>query len=451
MAPAGIGIIRISGNEAVHIVDRLFTDARGEHVLASAPGGFFRYGHISDPRGQRLDEVMAAVFRAPHSYTGEDVVELQCHGGLLLLTRVREAVLSAGARCAEPGEFTKRAFLNGRIDLTQAEAVMDVIAAQNEAALQNAGRQLGGVLRDRIRTLREDLLHESAFIEAALDDPESYEEELAGYNERLVAVVREISDAIENMISGAEDGIRLRNGVRCAIIGRPNAGKSSLLNLLTGTERSIVTPLPGTTRDTVEESVNIAGITLHLIDTAGIRGNGTDAPDAVELLGIGRARQALAEAELVLFVADTAVPVTEEDRQLYRDAAGKPCIVIANKTDLTDAQLSPEDFPGARIVRLSARTGEGLEELKEAVSTLLLHADPLQADEIVIASARHKTLLQEAQEALSHLTETIAAGLSEDFYTVDLMNAYASLGTIIGEEVGDDLIDAVFSQFCMGK
>ena len=500
---AGIGIIRISGGEAIQVADRVFRSLRGERVLAGEESGKMRHGFVVDETGSRIDEVMAVAFRGPHSYTGEDMVELQCHGGLFVLRRVLETVLSAGARPAEPGEFTRRAFLNGRIDLTQAEAVMDVIAAENDFALKNAERQIGGALQERIRTLREKLLRESAFIEAALDDPESFTDELTGYADRLRSVVSLCNGQIADLLSHAQDGILLREGVRCAIIGRPNAGKSSLLNLLAGRERSIVTEIPGTTRDTVEESVRIGDLTLHLIDTAGLMDpadnsspagsadpydgrteNGMvmgqesapaqlltvdqgDFPadntlterrriDPVERIGIERARQALKEAELILFVVDQNEPVTEETIRLFKETAGKRRILLWNKIDLrTDASSMERDTawvdPEVPIVRISAKTGEGRDDLERALTRLLLTDDRWQTQDFVISSVRHERLLIDAQTSLTALLKTIDDGLTEDFYTVDLMNAYRSLGEIIGEEVGEDLVNEIFSRFCMGK
>ncbi|MCR5093584.1 MAG: tRNA modification GTPase [Lachnospiraceae bacterium] len=474
--PAGIGILRISGGEAIAVGDRVFRNLRDERVLHEQDSGRMRHGFVVDETESRIDEVMAVVFRGPHSYTGEDMVELQCHGGLFVLRRVLETVLSAGARPAEPGEFTRRAFLNGRIDLTQAEAVMDVIAAENDFALKNAERQIGGALQERIRTLREKLLRESAFIEAALDDPESFTGELTGYADRLRSVVSLCNGQIADLLSHAQDGILLREGVRCAIIGRPNAGKSSLLNLLAGRERSIVTEIPGTTRDTVEESVRIGDLTLHLIDTAGLMDPADNSSpagsadpydgrtenaerrriDPVERIGIERARQALKEAELILFVVDQNEPVTEETIRLFKETAGKRRILLWNKIDLrTDASSMERDTawvdPEVPVVRISAKTGEGRDDLERALTRLLLTDDRWQTQDFVISSVRHERLLIDAQTSLTALLKTIDEGLTEDFYTVDLMNAYRSLGEIIGEEVGEDLVNEIFSRFCMGK
>ncbi|MBR5116197.1 MAG: tRNA uridine-5-carboxymethylaminomethyl(34) synthesis GTPase MnmE, partial [Lachnospiraceae bacterium] len=402
-------------------------------------------------------------------YTGEDMVELQCHGGLYVLRRVLDAVLSAGARLAEPGEFTKRAFLNGRIDLTQAEAVMDVIAAENDFSLRNAERQISGALCERIRSLREKLLHESAFIEAALDDPESFAGELDGYADRLQTTVSGISREIDRLLSHADDGILLREGVRCAIIGRPNAGKSSLLNRMAGRDRSIVTDIPGTTRDTVEESVRIGDLTLHLIDTAGLS-NVENIDDPVERIGIERAHKAAAEAELILFMIDSSEPVTDETIRLFRETEGKRRIILYNKIDIGRepdpdeicALLSEEEQTGIGgrpeeetsripVVCISAKTGQGWKELEEVVSELLIRDESWLTEDLIIANIRHKHLLAEAQTSLKALLQTIADGMTEDFYTVDLMSAYRALGEIIGEEVGEDLVNEIFSRFCMGK
>ncbi|MCR4762061.1 MAG: tRNA uridine-5-carboxymethylaminomethyl(34) synthesis GTPase MnmE [Lachnospiraceae bacterium] len=459
-APAGIGIIRVSGTRAHDILNEVFRNARGECVVQSLSAGVLRHGYACDAGGLRLDEVMAVRMDRPHSYTGEDMAELQCHGGLFVLRRVLDAVLQAGARLAEPGEFTKRAFLNGRIDLTQAEAVMDVISAENDFALKNAGRQIDGALRSRIESLRQKLLHESAFIEAALDDPESYEDALNDYAPRLTETLRFVSADIEEMLRHAQEGILLREGVRCAIIGIPNAGKSSLLNLLAGTERAIVSQIPGTTRDTVEERVRVGSLTLRLIDTAGIGDGSGRELDPVEKIGMERARAALEDAELILFVVDVSGAIDREVIDLYRETDGKRRIVIANQIDrlpeqgrsVRDVAASlPVEFEGTDAVWISAKTGEGLSDLRLAIEKSLLQDDSWRGEDLLITHERHRLLLQEAQESLSALSATIGRGMSEDFYTVDLMGAYEALGRIIGAQTDDDLADEIFSKFCMGK
>ncbi len=455
-APAGIGIIRVSGPKAIPVCHGMFVNRQGEQVLEQFAASSFHYGFVTDPAGEKLDEVMCAVMRAPHSYTGEDVVEIQCHGGLLNLQRILESVLTADVRLAEPGEFTKRAFLNGRIDLTQAEAVMDIIAADNDLALKSARRQANGQVSDRIRPIRAALLSETAFIEAALDDPESYGEELVPRRKQLLNVLDDSLSAIDKLLAGADEGILIREGVKTAIIGMPNAGKSSILNLLSGRERSIVSDIPGTTRDTVEEKIRLGKVTLHLIDTAGITGAPENTADPIERIGMERAELALNEAQLILFVVDADRGITTEVRTLFEKTQGKRRIVLYNKTDLLretekeTGEALAEAFSDTPVILFSAVTGEGQEELKNLLSAMLL-GETGSSEEMIITHVRHRKLLQEAAASLKEVKHTIDKGLTEDFYTVDLMNAYRALGEIIGEEIGDDLVDTIFSEFCMGK
>ena len=453
-APAGIGIVRISGSESLTVADMIFENARGEHVLTGSPAGFLRHGYVTDENGGRIDEVMAVSFKAPHSYTGEDMVELQCHGGVYVLSRILDRVISKGAklgvRLATPGEFTKRAFLNGRIDLTQAEAVMDIIAADSEFSLKNAQRQISGELRSRIGELRKRLLHESAFIEAALDDPDSYASLLEDYPSRLLPIVSVSIDELTDMIDKASDGMMIREGIRTVIVGRPNAGKSSLMNLLAGFDRAIVSPVPGTTRDTIEEKIRIGDIVLKVTDTAGISDGSERDRDDVEKTGIERARKAKDNAELILFVVDLTESPDEQLLRLYSETAGQRRILIANKTDIADEAKLTGELAGEDCVYMSAKTGEGYEELAERIQSMFRQG-VLNTDEVVVTHARHRELLAAAREALQELVATLEAGMSEDLYTVDLMEAYRCLGEIIGEDVGEDLVDEIFSTFCMGK
>ena len=453
-APAGIGIVRISGRESLSVVNTVFENARGEHVLTGSSAGFLRHGYVTDEDGSRIDEVMAVYFRAPHSYTGENMAELQCHGGVYVLSRVLERVLSAGVnlgvRLAKPGEFTKRAFLNGRIDLTQAEAVMDIIAADSEFSLRNAQRQIGGELRSGIAGLRKKLLHESAFIEASLDDPESYAGALEDYPSRLMPVIKDAVEKLTAMIEGASDGMMIREGIKTVIAGRPNAGKSSLMNLLAGFDRAIVSPVPGTTRDTIEEKIRIGDIVLKVTDTAGISDGTERDRDDVEKTGIERAKKALDEAELILFVVDLTEKPDEQLIRLYHETAGRRRILIANKTDIADDTVLTGELAGEDCVYMSAKTGEGYDRLASVIQGMF-RKGVLNADEIVITHARHRELLVSARAALTELIGTVEAGMSEDLYTVDLMEAYRCLGEIIGEDVGEDLVDEIFSTFCMGK
>ncbi len=453
-APAGIGIVRISGREALSVADMVFENARGEHVLTGSPAGFLRYGYVAGEDGNRIDEVMAVFFKAPHSYTGEDMAELQCHGGVYVLSRVLERVIEAGktmgVRLAKPGEFTKRAFLNGRIDLTQAEAVMDIIAADSDFSLKNAQRQISGELKLKIGGLRKCLLHESAFIEASLDDPESYAALLEDYSSRLMPVISDTISKLTDMINGSSNGMMMREGVRTVIVGRPNAGKSSLMNLLAGYDRAIVSPIPGTTRDTIEEKIRIGDIVLKVTDTAGISDGSERERDIIEKTGIERARRAMDDAELILFVVDLTKKPDEQLLTLYRETKNRRRILIANKTDIADEAVLTGELSSEDCVYMSAKTGEGYEQLADKIRDMF-RKGVLNTDDIVITHARHKELLEAARSALCALTETIESGMSEDLYTVDLMEAYRCLGEIIGEEVGEDLVDEIFSTFCMGK
>ena len=442
---AGIGIVRVSGPCAAQAVDRVFRAKNGK-TLADAESHKVLYGHIV-VRDKVLDEVLVTLMRAPRTYTRDDVVEINCHGGSFVLRQVLEAVLRAGARLAQPGEFTKRAFLNGRIDLSQAEAVMDLIASSNEAAAKSALSHLGGALRSRVEGLRGRILHETARIEAALDDPEHYD--LTGYREELIGVLSALRGELEELIARADEGRVLREGVPTVILGRPNVGKSTILNLLAGEDRAIVTDIPGTTRDILEEAVVFGGVPLRIQDTAGLR----ESADPVERIGVDRARQAADEATLVLYVLDGSQILSAQDRANLEKLAGKTVILIKNKADLRD-QLSDEEarslLPGAPLVRMAALDGMGLETLKKEIRERFSVGE-IAEGEVVITNLRHKEALQSALESLSRVAESVKAGQPEDLYTVDLMDAYAALGRITGEDVSDDLIEEIFASFCMGK
>ena len=467
MSEAGIGIIRISGPRAIEIGDRLFRNARGEATLHSAAANTIRFGRIVNPdRPQEaVDEVMVSVLRAPHSYTTEDTVEINSHGGIYVMNRVLSCVLRCGARLAEPGEFTKRAYLGGRIDLSEAEAVMDLISSQNEFARKNSLSQLSGALSRQIRAMREAVLYELAFIESALDDPENFDTD--GYPARLRGKLCGLLIEIDRLLAHADEGQVLKDGIRTVIVGRPNAGKSSLLNYLAGQERAIVTEIPGTTRDTLEETVRMDGVLLRLVDTAGIR----ETDDAVEKIGVERARRAAAEADLLLYLIDGSAPLTAEDREiaaLVESALreGKKAIVLCNKSDLGEAVTEDEVRALFRageecarqecsakpfILTVSLKTQTGLDLLRAAIESLFHAGELLQNAEVYLTNARHKEALQRARESLTLVTESIDKGLGEDFYSIDLMNAYAALGEILGEQVDDDLVEEIFSKFCLGK
>ena len=446
MAPSGIGIVRISGPEAVAVADRLYRGKKKEKKLADMKSHTIHYGWIVE-KEQVLDEVLVMLMRGPHSYTGEDTVEIDCHGGVLAVKRVLEAVLHAGARIADPGEFTKRAFLNGRIDLSQAEAVMDVISAKSEYALQSSVSQLQGSVRRAVKEIREKLLYEIAFIESALDDPEHIS--LDGYPEKLEGIVQEEKRKIEKLLKSADDGKMLQEGIKTVILGKPNAGKSSLLNLLVGEEKAIVTDIAGTTRDVLEEQISLGGISLRMLDTAGIRSTA----DKVEQIGVERAKEHAKNADLILYVVDASVPLDENDGQIMELLKGRKTILLLNKSDL-ETVISKEELTAridAPVLNISAREETGLAELEALIKEMFFQGEISFNDEVYITNMRQKRALEEALESLKLVENSIAMGMPEDFFSIDLMNAYEKLGSIIGEAVGEDLVNEIFSKFCTGK
>ncbi len=454
MTPSGIGIIRISGDDAVSITDRIF-EAAGKKKLKDLPSHTIHYGHIKDGEDV-IDEVMVLLMRAPKSYTREDTVEIDCHGGVYVMKRILETVIKYGARPAEPGEFTKRAFLNGRIDLSQAESVIDVIHAKNEFALKSSMNQLSGALSDEVKELRGQVLHEIAFIESALDDPEHIS--LEDYPQELEQKVVSIHSRIETLLKNSENGRILKEGISTVIVGKPNAGKSSLLNTLVGEERAIVTDIAGTTRDVLEEQINLNGIILNIIDTAGIRS--TD--DVVEKIGVDKARKYLKDADLVIYVVDTSTPLDENDFEIIELLKDRKAIILLNKSDLSPLITSSEmkeavekqngrsDEP-IRMISISAKEQTGIEELQQAVQEMFFSGEVTFNDQVMITNIRQKASLQEALSGLELVLQSIRDGMPEDFYSIDLMNTYEALGSIIGEAVEDDLVNEIFSKFCMGK
>ena len=454
MTPSGIGIIRISGDEAVFITDRIF-EAAGKKKLKDLPSHTIHYGHIKDGEDV-IDEVMILLMRAPKSYTREDTVEIDCHGGVYVMKRILETVIKYGARPAEPGEFTKRAFLNGRIDLSQAESVIDVIHAKNEFALKSSMNQLSGALSDEVKELRGQVLHEIAFIESALDDPEHIS--LEGYPQELEQKVTSIHSRIETLLKNSENGRILKEGISTVIVGKPNAGKSSLLNTLVGEERAIVTDIAGTTRDVLEEQMNLNGIILNIIDTAGIRS--TD--DVVEKIGVDKARKYLKDADLVIYVVDTSTPLDENDFEIIEMLKDRKAIILLNKSDLsplitkTEMKEAVEKQNGRseepiRMISISAKEQTGIDELQQAVQEMFFSGEVTFNDQVMITNIRQKASLQEALSGLELVLQSIRDGMPEDFYSIDLMNTYEALGSIIGEAVEDDLVNEIFSKFCMGK
>lgn len=448
MAPSGIGIVRISGPEAVLVADRIYRGKRKEKRLADRKSHAIHYGWIVEPDSQEiLDEVLVMLMRGPHSYTGEDTVEIDCHGGVLAVKRVLEAVLHAGARIAEPGEFTKRAFLNGRIDLSQAEAVMDLISAKSEYALQSSVSQLQGSVRRAVKEIRENILYEIAFIESALDDPEHIS--LDGYPEKLETVVQKEEASIRKLLKTADDGKMLKEGIKTVILGKPNAGKSSLLNLLAGEEKAIVTEIAGTTRDVLEEQISLGGISLRMLDTAGIR----ETEDRVEKIGVERAKEHAKDADLLLYVVDASVELDENDREIMELLKGRKAIVLLNKSDLNTVveKEQLETMTEAPVLSISAREETGLDLLETQIREMFFQGEISFNDEVYITNMRQKRALEEALESLEMVENSIQMGMPEDFFSIDLMSAYERLGRITGEAVGEDLVNEIFSKFCTGK
>lgn len=419
---------------------------KNEKKLSDMPTHTIHYGHIKDG-DEVIDEVMVVLMRAPKSYTKEDTVEIDCHGGVYVMKRVLETVIKYGARPAEPGEFTKRAFLNGRIDLAQAESVIDIIHAKNEFALKSSEQQLSGSLSIEVKTVREKLLHEIAFIESALDDPEHIS--LDGYPETLHGIVEAAEKEIQKLLANSDNGKILKEGISTVIIGKPNAGKSSLLNTLVGEERAIVTDIAGTTRDVLEEQINLNGIILNVIDTAGIR----ETDDVVEKIGVDRAKKYLNEADLVIYVVDTSTQLDENDYEIMDLLKDRKAIILLNKSDLTPVTDggSIRQHLDKKMIAVSAKEQTGIEELEETIREMFFTGEVTFNDEVYITNIRHKTALQEALNSLNLVVQSILDGMPEDFYSIDLMNAYEELGSIIGEAVEDDLVNEIFSKFCMGK
>lgn len=458
VSDSGIGIIRISGSDALLVADKVYRSPKNQKKLSQVASHTIHYGYIYD-EDELIDEVMVAVMRSPHSYTTEDTVEINCHGGILVMNRILETVLHHGARLAQPGEFTKRAFLNGRIDLSKAEAVMDLIHSKNEFAMKASVNQLKGSVSAKVRSLREDILYEIAFIESALDDPEHIS--LEGYPDKLMAKTQGLSQELKKLIDSADNGKMLKDGIRTVILGKPNAGKSSLLNVLVGEDKAIVTSVAGTTRDVLEESIKLHGIGLNMIDTAGIR----DTEDEVEKIGVEKARKYANQADLVIYVVDSSRELDENDEEIIELIRDKKVIVLLNKTDLepvvTEEQIKDkfrEIYEGEEkhdeslhVIRTSTKDNTGIDEFEKTIQDMFFAGRIAVNDEIYITNQRHKEALVEAYDSLKMVQKSLEDEMPEDFYSIDLMSAYAALGRIIGEEVGEDLVNEIFSKFCMGK
>ena len=445
MTSSGIGIIRISGPDAIAIADKVY-DSRSGKKLENMQTHTIHYGFIRDGE-EFIDEVLVMLMRGPRSFTAEDTVEINCHGGVYAMNRILELVIRKGARPAQPGEFTKRAFLNGRIDLSQAEAVIDVINAKNEYALKSSVSQLKGSVLKVIKDIREKIIYHIAYIESALDDPEHIS--LDGYPEQLEEQVEQWKEKIRTLIASSENGKRMKEGIRTVIVGKPNAGKSSLLNVLLGEERAIVTDIAGTTRDVLEEQMSLSGISLNIIDTAGIRST----EDVVEKIGVKKAKTYARDADLIIYVVDSSTGLDENDEEIMEMIRDRKAIVLLNKMDL-DCITTEEDIRkhlDKPVIPVSAKEEQGIDRLEQTVKDMFYDGSISFNDEIYITNMRQKAALKEALDSLEQVSVSIQNHMPEDFFSIDLMNAYEELGSITGESVGEDLVNEIFSKFCMGK
>ncbi len=447
MSNSGIGIVRISGEESFQIIDRIFkAKGSGDKKLSLEPSHTIHYGHIFDG-DEMVDEVLVMIMRGPKSFTAEDTIEIDCHGGVLVTKRILETVLKYGARPAEPGEFTKRAFLNGRVDLSQAEAVIDVINAKNQYALKSSVSQLEGSVSRRIKDMRDKILYHIAFIESALDDPEHIS--LDGYRDTLMETLLPLKKELQSLISSSDNGRVLSEGIETVILGKPNAGKSSLLNVLLGEDRAIVTDIAGTTRDTLREQIRLDELSLNIIDTAGIR----DTEDVVEKIGVEKARSAAEGADLIIYVVDGSCPLDENDEEILNFIKDKKALTILNKTDLkpvvTKEQLRA--LTNHPVISISTKERTGIRELEEEITAMFYEGKLDFNDEVYITNVRHKNALAEALKSLNMVEQSVQNEMPEDFYSIDLMDAYELLGTILGESVEDDLVNEIFKKFCTGK
>ncbi len=458
MTNSGIGIVRISGEEAFRIVAEVYS---GKSGIVNEKTHTIHYGFIKDGT-EIIDEVLVMLMKAPRTFTGEDTVEINCHGGTYVVKRILETVIKNGARPADPGEFTKRAFLNGKLDLSQAEAVIDVINSKNEYALKSSVSQLKGSVKNKIEDIRKRILYETAFIETAIDDPEHYK--LDEYPDRLKSTIGRISNEIKELIYSADNGRIIKEGIQTVIVGKPNAGKSSLLNILAGRERAIVTDIEGTTRDILEEQIQFGGLTLNMIDTAGIR----DTSDLIEQMGVDKAEKYVRDADLVIYVADASRKFDQNDERIMGLISDKKTVVLLNKSDLkteltkeilqnrmsiilkneNNAGIVAKNIP---MIDISVKEEQGIQEFEKLLTEMFLNGEVSFNEEIYITNVRHKSALSDAYESLDKVIVSIENRLPEDFYSIDLMDAYDSLGSITGETIGEDLINEIFSKFCMGK
>ncbi len=439
VSPSGIGIVRISGSDSLDIINSIY---KGKKLKDHA----IHYGYIVDGL-ETIDEVLVMVMLGPHSFTGEDTVEINCHGGIYVVKRVLETVIKAGARPAEPGEFTKRAFLNGKMDLSQAESVIDIIYSKNEYALKSSVSQLKGNVQKKISEIRSKIIYHTAFIETALDDPEHIS--VDGYGQILKITVEELIGELKELIDSADNGRMIKEGIKTVIIGKPNAGKSSLLNVLIGEDRAIVTDIAGTTRDVLEETINLQGISLNIMDTAGIR----NTEDIVEKIGVDKAKFHLNEADLVIYVMDASCPLDQNDYDIIDMIHDKKTIILLNKSDLATVITKDmvESIISKPILSVSAKEEQGIKEFENMIKEMFFNGELSFNDEVYITNMRHKTALLDAYESLQKVMASIENDMPEDFYSIDLLDAYESLGSITGETIGEDLVNEIFSKFCMGK
>ncbi|PWJ46829.1 tRNA uridine-5-carboxymethylaminomethyl(34) synthesis GTPase MnmE [Faecalicatena contorta] len=458
MTNSGIGIVRISGSEAIHIIEKIYA---GKEKLLESESHTIHYGFIKDEE-EIVDEVLIMLMRAPRTFTGEDTIEINCHGGTYVVKRILETAIKNGARPAEPGEFTKRAFLNGKMDLSQAEAVIDVIMSKNEYALQSSISQLKGSVKKKISDIRNKIIYHTAFIETALDDPEHIE--IDGYGEKLKDVINDILIDMRQLIDSSDSGRIMKEGIQTVIVGKPNAGKSSLLNVLAGKERAIVTDIEGTTRDALEEQIQLNGLILNMVDTAGIRK--TD--DIIEKMGVDKARDYVKSADLIIYVVDASRPLDYNDKDIIHLIEGKRTIILLNKSDLNTVitkeilqnevnnilkidKNEAKDSNKIPMIDISAKEEQGIQELGKILNSMFLKGEVSFNDEVYITNMRHKAALLDACESLDKVIDSIENQMPEDFFSIDLMDAYESLGSITGETIGEDLVNEIFSKFCMGK
>lgn len=457
MTDSGIGIVRISGEDAIEIADKIYRSKSGRYCFHEFQSHTIHYGYIVDKDRNIIDEVMISLMKAPNSYTAEDTVEINCHGGVLMVKNILEIVIENGARLAEPGEFTKRAFLNGRIDLSKAEAVMDIIHSKNMLALKNSVSQLKGSVSNIIKSLRNDIIYEIAFIESSLDDPEHIS--LDGYREKLMNKTEDILRRLKKLMDSSKNGKILKEGIHTVIVGKPNAGKSSFLNLLVGEEKAIVTDVAGTTRDILEESISLDGIHLNIIDTAGIHFT----EDTVEKIGVEKTRKYVKQADLIIYIVDSSIPLDESDYDIIQMISEKKFIILLNKTDLDifvtedmvrneiENRCGKDILNRISFIKTSMKENIGTDIFEETVKKMFFKGSISFNDEVMITNMRHKEAIMDAYESMLQVKKSIENNMPEDFYSIDLMSCYASLGKITGDEVGEDLVNEIFSKFCIGK